>query len=276
MFSPSSPPNSQANTSPSRSVAKQVASARFGPNAKPRNDMLGSFVRHGLTQAETESEALLQIMVGTDSTATAVRCIFYYIITSPRIHARLISELDSALAAGELTRPILRDAESKSLPYLQACITEGLRIWPPVASLIYKKSPPGGDRLDDGRFIPGGTNVGYSAWAVHRDRRMYGADAHVYRPERWLEAKGEKREAMGRSVELVFGTGRYGCLGKGIAALELNKVFAEVCFFFFFFSLSPLSLFRFPFPFSPFFPSFLSLSFSILLFAITALPSPIF
>jgi hypothetical protein len=42
-------------------VAKTVADERFGPDAKVRNDMLGSFVRHGLTRAETASEALLQM-----------------------------------------------------------------------------------------------------------------------------------------------------------------------------------------------------------------------
>jgi cytochrome P450 len=57
---------------------------------------------------------------------------------------------------------------------------------------------------------------------------MYGADADIFRPERWLEASGEKLEAMKRSSELVFGYGKYGCLGKTIAFLELNKVIAEV------------------------------------------------
>ncbi|TVY82741.1 Cytochrome P450 monooxygenase mpaDE [Lachnellula suecica] len=187
-------------------VAKQVAGERFGPDAK------------------AESEALLQIMVGSDSTATAVRCIFYFIITNPRIYNALVRELDTALPS--LTRPVLRDSESRNLPYLQACIVEGLRVWPPVASLIYKITPPEGD-THDGMFIPGGTRIGYSAWALHHSKEMYGADADVYRPERWLEATGEKLKAMERSVELIFGTGKYGCLGKTIAFLELNKVFAE-------------------------------------------------
>lgn len=164
-------------------------------------------------------------MVGTDSTATAVRCIFYYIITSPRVHSKLVHELTAGLPT--LTRPVLRDSESRNLPYLQACIIEGLRIWPPVASLIYKNAPPEGDTYN-GVFIPGGTRIGYSAWALHHSKEMYGADADIFRPERWLEASGEKLKAMERSVELVFGTGKYGCLGKTIAFLELNKVFAEV------------------------------------------------
>jgi len=41
--------------------AKEVAGERFGPNAKARNDMLGSFVRHGITKAETASKALLSM-----------------------------------------------------------------------------------------------------------------------------------------------------------------------------------------------------------------------
>lgn len=42
-------------------IAKQVTAERFGPDKKVRKDMLGSFVAHGLTQKEAESEILLQM-----------------------------------------------------------------------------------------------------------------------------------------------------------------------------------------------------------------------
>jgi hypothetical protein len=42
-------------------IAKEIVAERFGPDAKVRNDMLGSFIRHGLNQAETEAEALMQM-----------------------------------------------------------------------------------------------------------------------------------------------------------------------------------------------------------------------
>jgi cytochrome P450 len=119
-------------------------------------------------------------MVGTDSTPTAVRCIFYYIVTNPRVYASLQRELDEALANGALHRPILRDAEARKLPYLQACITKGLRIWPPVAELAYKKVSPEGETLEDGRFIPAGTNVGISTLAIHHSKTMYGPDTDLY------------------------------------------------------------------------------------------------
>ncbi|OAA57143.1 Cytochrome P450 [Akanthomyces lecanii RCEF 1005] len=42
-------------------IAKAVAAERFGKNRKVQNDMLGSFVAHGLNQSEAESEILLQM-----------------------------------------------------------------------------------------------------------------------------------------------------------------------------------------------------------------------
>jgi hypothetical protein len=42
-------------------VAKQIVGERFGPEKKSHADMLGSFVRHGLTQVEAESESILQM-----------------------------------------------------------------------------------------------------------------------------------------------------------------------------------------------------------------------
>ena len=45
------------------SIAHEVVAERFGPNRKEKRDMLGSFVRHGLSQDEVESESLVQTYV---------------------------------------------------------------------------------------------------------------------------------------------------------------------------------------------------------------------
>lgn len=42
-------------------ITKQVVGERFGPDKKTQQDMLGSFIRHGLTQEEVESETILQM-----------------------------------------------------------------------------------------------------------------------------------------------------------------------------------------------------------------------
>jgi hypothetical protein len=44
-------------------VAKQVVKERFQPDAKPQMDMLGSFVKHGLSQEDAESETMIQMYV---------------------------------------------------------------------------------------------------------------------------------------------------------------------------------------------------------------------
>jgi cytochrome P450 len=66
---------------------------------------------------------------------------------------------------------------------------------------------------------------------MQHSKKIYGYDADIFRPERWLEeADSEKLARMKGTMGLVFGTGRYGCLGKNIALMELDKIFFEVSF----------------------------------------------
>lgn len=169
-------------------------------------------------------------LAGSDTTATAIRATLLHIISNPRVHAKLLSEITSAPPH---TSRIIPDAQARRLPYLQACIKEGLRIFPPVTGLMTKDIPPDGDTYR-GLHIPPGTKIGYSAFGVFRDRAIWGDDADLFRPERWL-ASGQggsesvetvrEREA---TLELVFGYGRWQCLGRNVALIELNKVFVEV------------------------------------------------
>lgn len=95
-----------------------------------------------------------------------------------------------------------------------------------------KEVPKGGDTFK-GVFLPGGTRVAHSTWAVTRNQEVFGEDAEMFRPERWLEqeqADPEKRAQMARAAELVFGYGRWQCSGKTIALIELNKIFVQVRF----------------------------------------------
>jgi hypothetical protein len=88
-----------------------------------------------------------------------------------------------------------------------------------------KKVPPGGDTIN-GKYVPGGTRIGYGGFSILRNKKIWGEDADVFRPERWLE--GEKIKELELTWEVVFNAGRYQCLGKNVALMELNKVFVEV------------------------------------------------
>lgn len=90
-----------------------------------------------------------------------------------------------------------------------------------------KQVPPEGDTIN-GMFVPGGTQIGYSAWGIFRNKKIWGEDAHVFRPERWLDGGNIREQEL--ALEQIFAAGRYQCLGKNVALMELNKVFVEVIF----------------------------------------------
>ena len=212
------------------SFAEAAVKERFGEEAIVRRDMLGSFIKHGMSQEVLESETLTQISAGSDSTATALRATLFLIATHPIAYGELVRELLATLRAGRLTRPVLKDSEARQLPFLQACIQEGLRLCPPITALLFKDVPAGGDTID-GKHVPAGTQIGFNFYGAMRDKAVFGLDADLFRPERWLPNGGRSDAELTRMREvhpLIFGSGRFGCLGRNVARMELGKVIAEV------------------------------------------------
>jgi hypothetical protein len=82
--------------------------------------------------------------------------------------------------------------------------------------LLSKKTPPQGDTIN-GRYVPGGVDIGQCAWGLQRSESVYGKDSMLFRSERWLEAEGVELERMEKSLGLVWGYGKFSCLGKNIA-----------------------------------------------------------
>jgi cytochrome P450 len=98
---------------------------------------------------------------------------------------------------------------------------------PPAVYGNFKVVPPGGDTLN-GLFIPEGTSIGHNHVAIVRNEKVFGADVDVFRPERFLDCPEEGRAEMERSVDMIFGTGRWMCAGKALVQVELNKTIFEV------------------------------------------------
>lgn len=211
-------------------VAQKIVAERFNPNAEKSGrdrDMLDAFIKHGLSQLEAESESMLQILAGSDSTATSIRMTFLLLLTNPRVYSKLQAEVDKAIADGKVTFPVIQNAEALQLPYLQAVIKEGLRLWQPLNGIVTKDSPKEGVTVN-GVYIPPNTQVCLSQHSMMRRKDLFGPDPDIFRPERWLDSDTERVKEQERIWELSFSTGRFTCLGKGIALMELNKVFVEV------------------------------------------------
>ena len=208
-------------------VARNAVAERFGPDPKEKRDMLGYFVEKGLDQIQCEAEANLQILAGSDSTTTILRCLLFLLTATPAAYVKLRNEIDAAIAQGNLSYPVATYAETQRLPYLSACISEGIRMYPPLFGLKGKLAPKGGDTIN-GIFIPEGTEVAVCDIALCRKKEIFGEDSHVFRPDRWIEANAQTKQKYQSVVDSVFGTGKWTCLGKHIAMVELNKVFTEV------------------------------------------------
>ncbi|KAH8732261.1 cytochrome P450 monooxygenase-like protein [Phaeosphaeriaceae sp. PMI808] len=216
--------------------ARKMIDARRTQSTEAKSDMLASFIRNGITGDDLFQEGFEQILAGSDTTAAAIRIIILYIITHPRVYTKLQTEIDDAVKNG-LAPNIISGTQARRLPYLDAVVREGLRIHPPVVNLFSRITPPQGDTVtiaSKTHHIPGGTLIGYSAWSMHRNNTaLYGPDASAFRPERWLfpttlEADKERLARMVRTNDMVFGYGRWVCLGRNIAMIEIYKVVFEL------------------------------------------------
>ncbi|KAF9874182.1 pisatin demethylase [Colletotrichum karsti] len=211
----------------------RAVDARAEGETEKRSDMLASFIRHGLSGDELRSEALEQIIAGSDTTAAAMRGALLAIMTNARVYTKLRREIDEAvrdgLAPGQ-GEGLVSLEQTRKMPYLQAVIREALRVRPPVVCPFPRDVPAGGDTITVGGesvFVPEGACIAYSANAMHRSEETYGEDAKAFRPERWFEEDEEKLAVMKSVNDMVFGYGRFVCLGKPVAQLEMAKTIFE-------------------------------------------------
>lgn len=213
---------------PILAFAHKAVAERFGEKpAVVKNDMLGHFVSKGLSQLQCEVEAKLQIVAGSDSTTTVLRSTLWQLVGTPAAYRKLQAELDAADRNGSISQPVITNAEALRLPYLQACIWEGLRLNPPFHGLVPKLPPAGGETFK-GVYYPEGTEVAVSLQAMCKHRDVFGVDTELFRPERWLEVDQETKVRFRQTVDTVFGAGRWLCLGRHVAMMELGKAMAEV------------------------------------------------
>jgi cytochrome P450 len=91
-----------------------------------------------------------------------------------------------------------------------------------------RNTPPSGATIC-GEYFPAGVTVGCNPYIINRDRSVFGEDADVFRPERWLDEKRAKE--MEKSF-LTFGYGSRTCVGKNISLMEMQKLVPQLLRYF--------------------------------------------
>jgi cytochrome P450 len=97
------------------------------------------------------------------------------------------------------------------LTYLQACLEEGLRMFPPTLGTLPRKVPDEGATIC-GRFVPGKTVVGVHHWSTYRSARNF-KNPDQFCPERWLG--DEKYAEDDKAAFQPFSFGPRVCIAKG-------------------------------------------------------------
>ncbi|KAG9244214.1 cytochrome P450 [Calycina marina] len=196
-----------------------------------REDMLESFMKIHKENPELMDEAgivgalIVNVLAGGDTTGVLLCSILYYVLKSPAVYRKLMEELDAA----DLTLP-LSYAVVEKLSYFDAVVKEAARMHPGVGLLLERVVPAGCLTLADGRFFPPGTVVGMNAWVIHQNKVVFGQDAAVFNPDRWLRARNETEEVFQSRLSnmkdhgLTFGAGKRVCMGRQLSILEIYKV----------------------------------------------------
>lgn len=124
------------------------------------------------------------IIAGSDTTAVSLASVVHNLTTNPRVLSKLREEIKEH---GLWDKRITFKA-SQEMPYLQAVIKEALRMHPATGLPLWRVVPVSGVQLGE-HWLPHGTNIGVNSWVAHYNKSVFGDDAHVFRPERWEEAK---------------------------------------------------------------------------------------
>jgi cytochrome P450 len=148
-----------------------------------------------------------------------------HIAKTPACQQRLHAELDAARSGGNLDNTPNYD-QTASLPYLQACLKESMRLTSVIGVSLPRVVPPSGAVIDN-HTIPAGTVVGMNPWIIHRSKAIYGKDADDFRPERYLEASKSERFEMD-THSLAFGGPSRSCPGQNLAWITLSKAIATI------------------------------------------------
>jgi cytochrome P450 len=156
---------------------------------------------------------------GTETSATTAEWTMSLLLNHPEALKKAQGEIDAYVGNSRL----LGADDMPGLSYLQCILTETLRLYPVVPTLIPHESTAdstvGGHHVPSGT-MPSGTMLFVNVYAIHRD------PAAVFRPERFEDGSAEGRLLM------PFGMGRRKCPGEALALRTLGLVLGTLiqCF----------------------------------------------
>ncbi|KAL8816734.1 MAG: hypothetical protein Q9223_004302 [Gallowayella weberi] len=201
-------------------IAKRRA---LGANARPdyMSAMVGDDEKGGnLSEAEITSNCTALILGGAETISSALSGTTYFLATNPAAMSSAVTEVRSAFSNEE----DITLTGTGHLKYLNAVITEALRMFPPFAGVSPRQVPAGGAVIA-GEFIPENTSVGIWHWSMSRCPDFF-LHPNAFHPERWLDDPVFQNDQ--KQAAQPFAVGPRNCIGMNLAFVELRLIMARL------------------------------------------------
>ncbi|KAL1961494.1 hypothetical protein VTN77DRAFT_1673 [Rasamsonia byssochlamydoides] len=171
------------------------------------------------SEAALHEDSRVVIIAGSETTATTLATVLFYLAKYPATLQKLQRLLDEAMPDGNWSYE-----KVKSVTFIDDIINETLRLKPALLTGGYRVTPAKGIQVDE-MYIPGDVNVFVPMQLIQTDDRYY-KKAHDFIPERW----NERREEMetDNAPFLPFSIGPYSCPGKNLAMLSLRIAISTI------------------------------------------------
>lgn len=127
-------------------------------------------------------EAMVFLVAGGDTVATAMTATFFYLSRNPECYARLADEIRSTFSSSGY---IKNGPQLVSCHYLRSCIDEALRMSPPVSANLWRQQVATEEEplFRDGRFIPKGNLFGVNFYALSHNAAIF-HEPFAFNPKR--------------------------------------------------------------------------------------------
>ncbi|KAK6865635.1 hypothetical protein PG995_002163 [Apiospora arundinis] len=192
-------------------------------------DILSVALESGtFTDVELIDQLMTFLAAGHETTASAMTWAIYMLCLHPDVQTRLRKEIRENLPSMDSDSTV-SSLDIDHLPYLNAVINEVLRYYSPVPLTIRQ---PVVDTVVNGEHVPKGTRVILCSWAINYSTELWGADAAVFNPERWLATdEHDKKQAGsgGATSNYAFMTFLHGprsCIGQAFSKAEFACLLA--------------------------------------------------
>lgn len=155
---------------------------------------------------------------GHDTTTSATNWTLYLLGLHPEIQARVHEELDNIFGCSD--RPV-NTTDLRELKYLENCIKESLRIFPPVP--FYGREVKE-DVMINNYHIPANTSINIMTYALHRDPKQF-PNPEVFDPDRFLPENSKNRHPF---AYIPFSAGPRNCIGQKFAMMEEKIILSNI------------------------------------------------